>query len=623
MRRISCLAIVCLVFAVTACCGCSGQEGSPALAIAEPDNTPAPVRAAEISSELVQRDEQPAIAAEPDVTSGGGPAAIPETADAALRAILNGLHENRPEAVWDALPGSYQQDVNDLVHLFARRLHPEGWKWFVQIVRKGAVVLRLPLDDREETTGLETALAGGAEADEGIAADAAGSAIQQTSIRDRLANLKAENTRLGQLLARQKVQLERMQEMVAVERRRAAVARAFDNIADTGSTGLEILKTADIGSVLRCEEGRTILEAWQAAGTGLGTSDLQDFLELAADPSNVRLVLKESTDDRAVVEIIFPNDVPGEIECVRVDRKWIPRLLTEAWPDTIANLKRGVLEVLPSETATENFGPVFQYLSMIDLGLDGDLAQAQSEGDKGDTAADANRSALLDAPIMLLEYLIAGPHPAEPDDMLTDADGAPVDLPGRSAMGSPEEEARPAISPFEEMAGKSLLDEGKRVAVVCHSAAAVQTDHPTFAAGVIEEISRRFKGGKINVVEADKVVAWIKGRSNFMADSDLTPLGTELEADYIVHFQIEALGFAEENYPELRRGRAQGRVMVVEITTDEEGQKRARVIFKQPFQSKHPNSPLIAADPEEPEAFKQRYLARLHYELARLFLREP
>jgi hypothetical protein len=90
-----------------------------------------------------------------------------------------------------------------------------------------------------------------------------------------------------------------------------------------------------------------------------------------------------------------------------------------------------------------------------------------------------------------------------------------------------------------------------------------------------------------------------------------------------VQFQIETLGFTEENFPELRRGRATGQVAVIELTTAENGEKQSRVIFKQPFESKYPSSAPIAAEAEESDAFKQRYLARLHYELARLFLREP
>src|SRR5437763_1628913 len=43
------------------------------------------------------------------------------TPEGAMRALLDGWGKDNPEALWDALPASYQQDINDLVHLAAQR----------------------------------------------------------------------------------------------------------------------------------------------------------------------------------------------------------------------------------------------------------------------------------------------------------------------------------------------------------------------------------------------------------------------------------------------------------------------------------------------------------------------
>src|SRR5260370_1126971 len=58
---------------------------------------------------------------------------VPQTADVARRVLLQGLHDNHPDVFWDALPASYQGNVNELVRLFANRLHPEAWRWLLQI----------------------------------------------------------------------------------------------------------------------------------------------------------------------------------------------------------------------------------------------------------------------------------------------------------------------------------------------------------------------------------------------------------------------------------------------------------------------------------------------------------
>ena len=57
-----------------------------------------------------------------------------------MRALLDGWGADNPEALWDALPPSYQRDINDLVQTTARRLHPEAWQWFLRIARKGSIV---------------------------------------------------------------------------------------------------------------------------------------------------------------------------------------------------------------------------------------------------------------------------------------------------------------------------------------------------------------------------------------------------------------------------------------------------------------------------------------------------
>jgi hypothetical protein len=609
MSRKSGVLMLWAVLAFTVLAGCSVEEGSPALTISAPENATTLAKPAEVSTTVALERGRAESLAEPDDPF----TPIRDTADAALRAVLEGLHEHHPEVVWDALPASYQQDLNELVHLFAARMHPEAWKWFLQIASKGARVLRLPREEPEQPGIVEAAVADDATADET-------DAIQQASIRDRLAISKNENIRLPGLLARKQDGTARAPETIEDQHRREDVAVVLDEIADSGPAGLDVLKTASVGRLLRGKGAQTLLEAWHCAiGSDMATDDLQDIFAMVDDPSKVRLALKESAEDAAIVEIVFPNGVPGDIECVRIDGKWIPRLIADAWIQTVSGLKRSVLEALPSEIATENFGTLFQYLGMIDLCFDGELAQGSRLGDGDDMPDAADHSVLLEAPLMLLEYLIAGP-PSELDEM-TDADGILVNPSMGSEISSQEGDSREAASPFETLVGKSLIDGGKRVAVLCGSSLAVQSEHPTFAAGVVEEITRRFKAGKINVVDPGQVVLPTEVQDG--DDSDLTLPGTQLEADYIVHFHIETLGFTEENFPELRRGRARGQVVVVEMANDDNGQKDQRIIFKQPFESKYPNNPAVAADPEEPDAFKQRYLARLHYELARLFLREP
>src|SRR5437762_3509180 len=88
------------------------------------------------------KDDQPAAAG--TGAAGGAPAkrARADTADAAVLAVVEGLKQNHPEAFWDFLPASYQQDLNDLVHLFAEQMDADLWNESVGVLRKLARVLK-------------------------------------------------------------------------------------------------------------------------------------------------------------------------------------------------------------------------------------------------------------------------------------------------------------------------------------------------------------------------------------------------------------------------------------------------------------------------------------------------
>lgn len=66
----------------------------------------------------------------------------PKTADAAVKAVVDGLQQNKPGALWDALPASYQKDVNDLVHTAAGKADPELWNAGWELFRKLVTVAK-------------------------------------------------------------------------------------------------------------------------------------------------------------------------------------------------------------------------------------------------------------------------------------------------------------------------------------------------------------------------------------------------------------------------------------------------------------------------------------------------
>lgn len=67
---------------------------------------------------------------------------IPDAAPDAAETVLQGLTENRPEVLWDALPPSYQADIRGLIATFCEHMDAEVYDRGFRILGKGVRVLQ-------------------------------------------------------------------------------------------------------------------------------------------------------------------------------------------------------------------------------------------------------------------------------------------------------------------------------------------------------------------------------------------------------------------------------------------------------------------------------------------------
>lgn len=210
------------------------------------------------------------------------PSKVPETADAAVRTVIEGMQQKHPEALWHFLPASYQQDVNDVVHGFAQRMDPELWSKSVAVLDKLASVVK---NQRELLAA--TIRPADKAGERGPAVDFEGLAnLLQTLVKSDLGNL-------------------------------------------------EKLKKADAGTILAVTGGQ-LLEQLQALSK-LGPQGSLSFP--LDDLSRLKIQLKSSENDQAILLIQSPGEAPHETEFVRVEGRWIPRNLAENWIETIGQMK--------------------------------------------------------------------------------------------------------------------------------------------------------------------------------------------------------------------------------------------------------------------------------------------
>lgn len=279
--------ILCSLIAVTAI-GSAGCDTSSKPETAQmPQSAPA---ASPDPDETRAPQDRPAPETESDAPG-------PRTADAAARAVLEGIRNNRPVAVWTFLPASYQRDVNGLVHEFARRMDPELWQ-------RGIASLRAIVDLLKDRQDLFLARSEPADEQAGP---------------QRPANESAAWEGLLELL---------------------------QTLLNSELSDLDALKQLDVGAFL-AGTGSRVMEQLAAVSRLHPEDPYQQAVRRQL--ADVEVTLLASEGETATVRITAPDrDVePQQVEFVRVEGKWIPRSLAEGWQPAMKTLRRRLERLTP------------------------------------------------------------------------------------------------------------------------------------------------------------------------------------------------------------------------------------------------------------------------------------
>lgn len=240
-------------------------------------------------------------------------------AEEAVRGVLAGLRDDQPDAVWQALPASYQRDANDLLHHFADAMDADVWRRSFATLGKVVGVLR-------DKKGLVLA--------HPLVVQLAGDNLERVKTDyDLTINL------LGTLV--------------------------HSDLADR-----ERLRTADMGDLLRTT-GRTLM---QQAGTFSrltpGDPFQRGFKKTLAD---MRVATVEQSGDMATLRITWPGARRGEpVPFVRIEGKWLPRSLADGWKPAVTDLGDSLQNTAEMTRANRE-----RILAQLDR-LDGVLDQLQS-----------------------------------------------------------------------------------------------------------------------------------------------------------------------------------------------------------------------------------------------------
>ncbi len=178
-------------------------------------------------------------------------------------------------------------------------------------------------------------------------------------------------------------------------------------------------------------------------------------------------------------------------------------------------------------------------------------------------------------------------------------------------LGDPKIKAQ-----FKQRTGVDLIDEEKRVLVVCSTPEFLRTEHSAVGRDIIDGMYRRFRLHEIDCVNPSDVDGWL-GRVGGVWD-DATEIAQEFDTDYIIHIEIDEVAYLEENSPNFYRGNAHGMVSVYESRKTGSG-RGAFLIFQHEYKSQYPIHYPMSSDNMSERTFAEKFNKRMADELARLF----
>lgn len=225
---------------------------------------------------------------------GGGAADVPKTADQAVLRVVNAMAENKPVAVWDALPESYQKDVTGLVHSAIAKIDAELYN---QSVATGQRVAKL-LKDKKQFI------------------------LAHPMIAQQIPN-KAE-----------------------VEKQWDGIVGVLNTVLNSELATHDKAKTVNIGSFLDKTGSKVMGDITNLAklvpGGGEGAGKENEVTEMIKKAKATKATMVKEEGDKATVKMETPGEEPANVEFVRVEGKWIPADMAKEWKGMIEEAKKEI-----------------------------------------------------------------------------------------------------------------------------------------------------------------------------------------------------------------------------------------------------------------------------------------
>ena len=246
---------------------------------------------------------------------------IPSSPDGTVKFVAEKVADGHPEVVWEALPETYQTDINDLTHLFATKVDQEVWDKSFSLLRKTTVVLQ---DKKDLFLGSQLLAMAQDNQDEIVGNWDTATVVLSTLVNSDLGNLKSlETIDWGQFMA---------------------------------TTGAQLMQVAK-----------------EASAATEDNDYEEDFL---AKVEGLQIEVLENADGMAKLKITAPDEEPEEVEMTQVEGRWVPSDMAQDWDENVAEA-RAKLEKITPETIAQQKMQIMMMVGMAEAFVD-QVAQAKT-----------------------------------------------------------------------------------------------------------------------------------------------------------------------------------------------------------------------------------------------------
>ncbi len=252
------------------------------------------------------------------------PAHAQQEPDAAVMALMQSLGDYHPEAVWDALPPSYQQDVKDVIADFANRMDAEIWDKSFVVLKKLVVVLQTKKDF----------------------------ILAQPMLMQMPPDKKA-----------------------SLQQHWDGVVGVMSTLVNSQISTLQGVKTLDPRAFL-ATTGASVMRQ------GVAIAQLADpaknpAAKVAALKRAKVTIVRRDGPDAVVLRLEVPGEKAEEKPFSRVEGKWIPADMAQTWKPGVAQAKQKLAQMNAQKMAQQK-PQIMNMLMMVENSLD-QLAAAQTQ----------------------------------------------------------------------------------------------------------------------------------------------------------------------------------------------------------------------------------------------------